>query len=97
LLGFHGERRRAGGGVLHIEQGLGKSPKIVNGSGCAHGGYLRAPRFPVRADTQNGGGCWERFAQGSPLGRKYVVFDGVHRATMSHKQRRHGLALVGLV
>ena len=72
----------------------------MNGSGCAHGGYLRAPRFPVRANTQNGGGCWERFAQGSPLGRKYVVFDGVHRGHQvllnRAKEIANGRAIIAL-
>lgn len=72
-----------------IEQFLGETPKVVDRHRFLHGGNKRAARLPVRRDAQDGAGTGNCFPCLTPTGYKFVLFDGVHRRTVTQKQHRH--------
>src|SRR6185312_3253609 len=71
--------------VLHIEQRLRESTKIMDCLGAIHGCNKCTIGFPVGRNTQYSIGLGQRLCCIGPAFSKLVVFYGIHGVAMPYK------------
>ena len=78
-----------GAGYCFSNKRSWEAVEIVDRARCLHRRHLRAPRFPMRRDAQDGLGCGDVPGGFLPGQAELIVFDGIHRAAVPEEQNRH--------
>src|SRR5262249_8481385 len=87
--------RRARSGILLVEEFLRKSAEVVNRWWTFHARHQCSSCFPMGGDTQDRIRSGQDTTHIGPGTAVFIVFDGVHWATMTNEERGHFLVRRG--